>query len=116
MEKSFRGQEIPEVIRKTKFEIADSNMVIKKIEELRSNNESVTIEATNFDELNRLANVKLSTGDIIPVETAIALAQNHMLEGYTTGKTMRGGRVLRSVPSTERNNTESTGIYDLPRF
>lgn len=114
MNKSFRGQEIPEIVKKTKFEVADSNEVIRKVMDLRSNNQSVTIEAANFD--GKLANVKLSTGDIIPVETAIALAENHMLKGYTTGATMRGGKTLRSVPSTDENNTESASIYDLPRF
>ena len=115
MEKSFRGQDIPEITKRMSFEIADSNEVIRKVEDLRSRNQDVTINAANFEQ-GRLANVKLSTNDIVPVETAIALAQNNMLKGYTTGKTMRGGRVLRSVPSTDENNTESTGIYNLPRF
>lgn len=114
MEKSFRGQDIPEIIKQTRYEIADSNMVIKKVQDLKSNNQEVTIDAAHFE--NGIKDVKLSTGDIVPVETAIALAGNNLLRGYTTGKTMRGGKVLRSVPSTDEDNTESKSIYDLPRF
>ena len=113
--KSFRGEEIPEVIKKHNFQVADSNEVINKVMNMASNGRNdTTIEAVNFD--GQLANVKLSTGDVVPVETAIALADNHLLKGYTTGRTMRGGKTLRSVPSTDENNTEYAGIYSLPRF
>lgn len=112
---SFRGEPIPEVIKKESFRVADSKSVIDKI--VSANDRNVTIEAVNFsDNSYRLANVKLSTGDIVPIETAIALAENSFLKGYTTGSTMRGGKTLRSVPSTDENNTEATGLYDLPRF
>lgn len=112
---SFRGEPIPEVIKREDFKVADSQSVIDKI--VSSNNRDVTIEAVNFSGGSyRLANVKLTTGDIVPIETAIALAQNNFLKGYTTGSTMRGGKTLRSVPSTDKKNTEATGLYDLPRF
>lgn len=112
---SFRGEPIPEISKKENFKVADSQSVINKI--VSSNDRNVSIEAVNFsDGAFRIANVKLTTGDIVPIETAIALAQNRFLKGYTTGKTMRGGRTLRSVPSTDENNTQSIGLYDLPRF
>ncbi len=112
---SFRGEPIPNVIRKESFKVADSQSVIDKI--VSSNNRDVSIEAVNFsDNVFKIANVKLTTGDIVPIETAIALAQNKFLKGYTTGKTMRGGRTLRSIPSTDENNVDAKGLYDLPRF
>lgn len=111
---SFRGQPIPEVFPKANFKEADSKQVIDKIVSMSDQErKSVTIESTHFEN-NRLANVKLSTGDIIPVETAIGLAESHMLNGYTTGATMRGGRTLRSVPDPKNKGVQ--GIYELPRF
>lgn len=111
---SFRGQPIPEVFPKVSFQVADSQMVIDKIvsmtEEERRN---VTIDAVHFDR-NRLTNVRLTTGDIIPVETAIGLAQSGLLYGYSTGSTTRGGKTLRSKPDPRNKN--SVGIYQLPRF
>jgi hypothetical protein len=111
---SFLGNRIPEVIKHDKFKVADGNTVISKIlnmpEEQRS---QVTIKSANFDNWT-LKHVELSTGDIVPVEVAIALAKNHMLMGYSTGKTVRGGMTLRSKPDPK--NSKYKGIYDLPRF
>lgn len=112
---SFRGEPIPEIVKRNNFQVADSESVINKI--VSDNNREVTIEAVNFaDDSYKLANVKLTTGDVVPVETAIALAQHNYLKGYTTGSTMRGGKTLRSVPSTDDNNTDAKRIYALPRF
>ena len=112
---SFRGNPIPEIFPKDNFQVADSSQVIQKINNMSdSERKSVTIDSVHFD--RGLSDVKLSTGDIVPVETAIALAENNMLAGYSTGSTMRGGRILRSKPSTNRANQEAKGIYDLPRF
>lgn len=111
---SFRGQPIPEVIPKSNFEEADSRVVIDKIISMSPDQrKSVTIESAHFDNY-RLADVKLTTGDIVPVETAIALAESNMLNGYSTGATMRGGKTLRSKP--DPNNSDVQGIYQLPRF
>lgn len=112
---SFRGEPIPEIVKRENFEIANSEAVINKI--VSNNDRDVTIEAVNFtDDAYRLANVKLTTGDIVPIETAIALAQHNYLKGYTTGSTMRGGKTLRSVPSTDDNNPDAKRLYALPRF
>ena len=111
---SFRGQPIPEVFPKSNFKESDSKMVIDKISNMDpEQRKTVTIESAHFDRY-RLTDVKLTTGDIIPVETAIALAQNNMLSGYSTGVTVRGGRTLRSKPDPKNNNVQ--GIYQLPRF
>lgn len=113
-EVSFRGQPIPEVVPKTNFQESDSKMVIDKITNMDPDQrKTVTIESAHFDKY-RLADVKLTTGDIIPVETAIALAQNNMLSGYSTGATTHGGRTLRSKPDPKNNEVQ--GIYQLPRF
>lgn len=110
---SFRGNPIPEVSPKNNFQVADSSQVIQKIKNMSdSDRRSVTIDSVHFD--RGLSDVKLSTGDIVPVETAIALAENNMLNGYSTGATMRGGRILRSKPDPKNNNVK--GIYQLPRF
>lgn len=111
---SFRGEPIPDVLPKVQFKVSDSKEVISKISEMNDEQRSkVTIESAHFDKY-RLTNVKLTTGDIVPVETAIALAENNMLKGYSTGATMRGGRTLRSKPDPKNNDTK--GIYQLPRF
>ena len=113
-EVSFRGKPIPGVIQKSNFSISDSKEVIKKITSMEANQRNnVSIEAIHYGDWG-ISDVKLTTGDIVPIETAIALAGNHMLTGYSTGKTMRGGRVLRSKPSTDSN--EYTSIHSLPQF
>jgi hypothetical protein len=111
---SFLGNEIPEVVKHVKFNVSDGKQVIDKILGMSEDERSkVTIEAANFDNWT-LRNVKLSTGDIVPVETAMALAKNHMLTGYSVGKTVRGGMTLRSKPDPK--NVKTKGIYDLPKF
>ena len=113
---SFRGEPIPDVIPKMTIHPTNSKIIIDKILAMgMDDRQKVTIEAAHF-ERSRLAYVKLSTGDIISLETAIALAENRLLHGYSTGATMRGGRTLRSKPSTDRVNQEARGIYQLPRF
>lgn len=111
---SFRGEPIPQIKKSTNFQVADSKSVIDKISKMNAPQASnVTIDSVHFGKYN-LEHVKLSTGDIVPVETAIALAENDMLKGYSTGATPRGGRTLRSKP--DPRNSEVKGIYQLPRF
>lgn len=110
-EQSFRGYQIPQITDQTGFQVSDSRQVIEKIKNMPpEEQQEVTIEAVHFEGW-RVSHVKLTTGDIVPVETAIALAKNNMLNGYTTGATMHGKRTLRSKPSTD-----GKGIYELPRF
>lgn len=110
---SFRGNPIPEVIPKSNFQVVDSSQIMNKINDMSdSDRRSLTIDSVHFD--RGLSDIKLSTGDIVSVETAIALAENNMLVGYSTGATVRGGRVLRSKPDPKNNNVK--GIYSLPRF
>ena len=113
-EVSFHGKPIPEVIPKVNFEVADSQSVINKVtsmdDEQRRN---VTIDSVHYTGRG-ITEVKLNTGDIVPIETAIALAENHMLAGYSTGKTVRGGRTLRSKPDPKNENWKS--IHELPHF
>ena len=71
------------------------------------------IDAVHYDDY-RLSEVKLSTGDIIPVETAIALVDNSLINGYSTGTTAYGGKTLRSKPATSKE--AKTRMRDLPRF
>ncbi len=106
---SFRGNPIPEVFPKSEYTVADSQTIVDKINSMTEDQrQEVTIDAAYFEKY-KITDVRLTTGDIISVETAIALASNNMLSGYSTGATMNGGRTLRSKPSYE-------GIYNLPRF
>lgn len=107
---SFRGYEIPTVIAHQHFEVANDQDVINKVKSMTLEEQrNVTVEAVHFDGW-RLSLLKLSTGDIVSLETAIALAQNNMLDGFSTGATMNGGRTLRTKPSADIK------IYELPRF
>ena len=108
-EQSFRGYQIPQITDQTGFQVSDSRQVIEKIKNMPpEEQQEVTIEAVHFEGW-RVSHVKLTTGDIVPVETAIALAKNKMLNSYTTGATMHGKRTLRSKPSAD-----GKGIYELP--
>lgn len=113
-EVSFRGKPIPEVRPKSNFTVSDSKEVINKITSMNADQRhGISIEAIHYGDRG-ISDVKLTTGDIVPIETAIALAGNHMLAGYSTGKTVRGGRVLRSKPDPK--NAEYSGIHNLPQF
>lgn len=113
-EVSFRGNPIPEVIPKSSYEISDSKQVIEKIRNMtREEQKSVTLEGIHYGNWG-ISEVKLSTGDIVPIETAIALAENHMLNGYTTGATFKGGKTLRSLP--DQSNNHISRIHDLKQF
>lgn len=113
-EVSFRGNPIPEIIPKSSYEISDSKQVIEKIRNMtREEQKSVTLEGIHYGNWG-ISEVKLSTGDIVPIETAIALAENHMLNGYTTGATFKGGKTLRSLP--DQSNNHISRIHDLKQF
>lgn len=109
--KSFRGEPIPDIgISDREVRCVDASQVVNKINDMTpEQRKSVTIEAAHFSN-HRLSAVRISTGDIISVETAIALAGNNMLYGYSTGATMNGKRTIRSKPSAEHS------IYTLPKF
>lgn len=110
---SFRGQPIPDVKPKANFKYADSQQVIDKIKGMSPNElKNVTIDSVHFDDKG-LDAVKLTTNDIVPVETAIALAKSNMLSGYSTGATMRGGRTLRAKPDPDN---KILGVHELPTF
>ena len=113
-EMSFRGIPIPEVNVKPTYQLADSRQVLDKISNMTNEQrKDITISGIHYENKN-IADVKLSTGDIIPVETAIALAENKMLTGYSSGSTMHGGRILRTKPSPDADKGKS--IHDLPQF
>lgn len=113
-ETSFRGKEIPEVNVKQDYQIADSKQVIDKIAKMtKEQRNDLKIDSVHYAD-HRLSEVKLSTGDIIPVEIAIALTENSLLKGYTTGNTFYGGKTLRAKPST--SSEAKTRIRDLPQF
>lgn len=115
-EVSFRGKPIPEVTPKSNFQVADSKQVIDKISKMdRGQQKSVTIDAIHYGDRG-ISEVKLTTGDIVPIETAIALAENRMLNGYSTGATPYGGRTLRTKPDTSKNRNEWNSIHSLPKF
>ena len=110
-EVSFRGNPIPEVHPRQSFNVANSRDVINKVSSMKAGD--VTIEAIHYGTFG-ISEVKLTTGDIVPIETAIALAENKMLKGYSTGKTTRGGRTLRSLPDPK--NKDVKGLHQLPKF
>ena len=113
-EVSFHGREIPEVVKKEKFQVADSRQVIDKIVSMpKDQRDSVTLNGIHYTPNQGITEVKLSTGDVVPIETAIALAENYMLNGYSTGMTFKGGRTLRAKPDPEGS---INSIHSLPQF
>ena len=111
---SFRGKAIPEVTSKKDYQLANDKQVIDKISNMsKEQRNNIKIDAVHYDNY-RVSEVKLSTGDIVPVETAIALTENSMLKGYTTGNTAYGGKTLRAKPKTSSDAAER--IRDLPKF
>lgn len=113
-ETSFRGMPIPEIAKKEDFKLADSQQVIDKILSLKPEDQkNVTINAIHYDDKGITA-VKLSTGDVVAIETAIALAENALLYGYRAGRNAKGDRTLRSMPNYDGEGKNS--IHDLPQF
>ena len=113
-ELSFRGKAIPEIMLRPSYQLADDNQVINKVSSMTQEQRAqLKIDAVHYDDY-RLSEVKLSTGDIIPVETAIALVDNSLIDGYSTGTTAYGGKTLRSKPATSKE--AKTRMRDLPRF
>ena len=111
---SFRGIPIPEINIKPTYQVANSEQVLDKISKMTTEQRrNVTVSGIHYEHKN-IADVKLSTGDIVPVEAAIALAENEMLTGYSSGSTMHGGRFLRTKPSPDDDKGKS--IHDLPQF
>lgn len=111
---SFRGNAIPEIKVDKGYKLSDDKQVIEKFTKMsEEQRNAVSIDAVHYAD-SAIAEVKLSTGDVIPVETAIALTDNHLISGYSTGNTYYGKKTLRSKPSTSKE--AKTRIRDLPRF
>ena len=111
---SFRGEKVPTVISEEHIATKDSSQVISEFLGMTNNQRSnITVNAVHYEN-GALASLKLSNNDIISTETAIALARANLLNGFSTGKTMRGGLTLRSKPST--SDHERKGIHELPQF
>ena len=109
---SFRGINIPEINFKPNYQVADSKQVLDKISKMdASQQKSITLSAVHYSDRD-ISDVKLSTGDIVPVETAIALADNSMLAGYVTGTTRYGAKTLKASPG----KNSGTRIRELPKF
>lgn len=113
-EMSFRGIPIPQVTKKQTYQVADSQKVIDKITSMNpSEQKNITIESIHYQD-DEISQVKLSTGDIVEVEAAIALADNALLKGYRAGRNARGDRTLRALPNY--NGEGRNSIHNLPRF
>ena len=113
-EVSFRGIPIPQVTKKQDYQVANSQQVIDKITSMSpADQKKVTIDSIHYQDKG-ISAVKLSTGDIVPVETAIALAENALLNGYRAGRNARGDRTLRAVPNYDGEGKNS--IHQLPQF
>lgn len=114
-ELSFRGVPVPEITMKPNYQIADGKQVIDKISKMSKDQlKNVTVSGIHYDNKN-ISDVKLSTGEIVSIETAIALAENSLLQGYSAGSTMHGGRFLRTKPGP-KDEGNNKSIHDLPQF
>ena len=113
-EVSFRGMPIPQVNKKQDYQVANSQQVIDKIVAMNpAEQKNVTIQGIHYQDKDITA-VKLSTGDIISVEAAIALADNALLAGFRAGRNARGDRTLRCLPNYGGEGKNS--IHNLPKF
>ena len=113
-ETSFRGIPIPEVDTKQDYTVADSKKVIDKIMNMSAEEQkNITLESIHYEGKD-ISEVKLSTGDIVPVEAAIALAEKSLLQGFRAGRNARGDRTLRAVPNFA--GKEKNSIHKLPVF
>lgn len=111
---SFRGEPIPQITKKEDYRIANSQQVIDKIISMSPNEQKkVTIQGIHYEDKDITA-VKLSTGDVISVEAAIALADNALLSGFRAGRNARGDRTLRALPNY--NGEGKNSIHNLPKF
>jgi hypothetical protein len=113
-ETSFRGMPIPEVLKKQNYQVMDSQKVIDKIVAMPPEEQKkVTLESIHYQDKDITA-VKLSTGDIISIEAAIALAENALLSGFRAGRNARGDMTLRAMPNYDGKGKNS--IHNLPQF
>ena len=113
-ETSFRGMPIPEVTKKISYQVADSQKVIDKIIAMPPEEQKkITLDSIHYQD-KEISEVKLSTGDIITVEAAIALAENALLNGFRAGRNARGDKTLRAVPNYD--GKERNSIHNLPKF
>ena len=113
-ETSFRGMPIPEVMKKQDYQVADSQKVIDKIVAMSPEEQKkVTLSGIHYQDKDITA-VKLSTGDIISIEAAIALAENALLFGFRAGRNARGDKTLRAMPNYDGKGKNS--IHNLPQF
>ena len=113
-ETSFRGLAIPEVYKKEPYKVADSQTIINKIVAMSPDEQKMlTLCGVHYEDKD-ITEVKLSTGDIIPVEAAIALAANDLLTGFRAGRNARGDRTLRASPNYY--GTGKNSIHNLPEF
>lgn len=113
-ETSFRGMPIPSVTKKQDYQLADSQRVIDKIMAMSPEEQKkVTLLGIHYQDKD-ISAVKLSTGDVISIEAAIALAENALLSGFRAGRNARGDKTLRAMPNYDGKGKNS--IHNLPQF
>ena len=113
-ETSFRGMPIPEITKKQTYQVANSQQVIDRIAAMTPEEQKkVTLTGIHYEDKD-ISEVKLSTGEVVPVEAAIALADNALLYGFRAGRNARGDRTLRAMPNYDGEGKNS--IHNLPQF
>jgi hypothetical protein len=59
-----------------------------------------------------ITDVMLQDGNVYAIESAIALAKDHLIEGVNVGKARNGREYLRSNPNEDKNDN----LDNIPTF
>ena len=103
-----------QVQKKQPYQVVDSQTAINKVLAMSPDEQKMlTLSGVHYEDKD-ITEVKLSTGDIISVEAAIALAGEDLLTGFRAGRNARGDRTLRASPNYY--GTGKNSIHNLPEF
>lgn len=116
-EVSFTGKAIPDInldrTEETSLNLTSPEDMTNKILGMSHEEKSeLTVDKVHYDRQGRLSAVMLNSGDVISTETAIALAEQNALKGWSTGSNRYHQRTLRTVSS----NPDDPYLHDYATF
>lgn len=116
-EVSFTGKVIPDIdlgrTEETSMSMTSPEDMTNKILGMSHEEKSdLTVDKVHYDRQGRLSAVMLNSGDVISTETAIALAEQNALKGWSTGTNRYHQRTLRTTSS----NPEDPYLHDYETF
>lgn len=113
---SFMGRAIPDIdlngMMEESIKCVEPQAIAEKIRNMPAEERgNLTIDKIHYNTWGNISAVMLTSGDVISMETAIALADQNAIKGYCAGSNREHQRTLRSNPGDEEVHLHDHQIF-----